>query len=336
MKKLLLFVAMLMCLSAHAQHTDQPTATLQVGEQTSIFYGKDAFKSAFAAAPDEGGVIILSSGVFETVSDINKSVSIYGAGFENDTISHDPLAVVPYTKITGGFNIVANSDGVAPANIYLEGLCINDDDFKIKKGSIEGLKIVKCSLRYVRVEDVIKNSFLRQCHIYAIKGNSKIAENLRVENCWIAYIDQFPSESTISVDHCIMSFIDFGSPAGPYNFSNCYFADRPTANGGVYYNCIINGDLPHTATGVNCWYRLSPEQIFGTNMEYQPHKTWKLLDPASYVGNDGTEVGLYGGNYPWNKIPSTPRITESKVDVRTSTDGHLKVTLKAEARPVTE
>jgi hypothetical protein len=56
----------------------------------------------------------------------------------------------------------------------------------------------------------------------------------------------------------------------------------------------------------------------------------------TYMGNDGTVVGLHGGTYGWDKIPSTPRIISSTIDSKTSADGKLKVNIKAVARPVTE
>jgi len=56
----------------------------------------------------------------------------------------------------------------------------------------------------------------------------------------------------------------------------------------------------------------------------------------TYVGNDNTVVGLHGGTYGWDKIPSTPRITSSTIAGKVDADGKLKVNITAVARPVTE
>lgn len=59
MKKLMTLLLAFMGLTANAQQTDQLTATLQAGDQTTVFYGIEAFKQAVEASP-EGGVITLS------------------------------------------------------------------------------------------------------------------------------------------------------------------------------------------------------------------------------------------------------------------------------------
>jgi hypothetical protein len=47
------------------------------------------------------------------------------------------------------------------------------------------------------------------------------------------------------------------------------------------------------------------------------------------MGNDGTEIGINGGNYPWNKLPHTPLVK----DLQLSIDGkQLKVEYSAETR----
>ena len=64
-------------------------------------------------------------------------------------------------------------------------------------------------------------------------------------------------------------------------------------------------------------------------------RRWEIANPDVFIGDDGTAVGPAGGDYPWDKIPSTPRIISSKIANKT-VGGKLHVTVKAEARPVTE
>ena len=101
MKKILLSIIALCCtMAAGAQQTDQISAILQVEDQTpQVFYGASALKSAIAAAPNSGGVITLSSGLFNAI-DITKDVKIFGAGFETDADND-----VALTNINGGFNV---------------------------------------------------------------------------------------------------------------------------------------------------------------------------------------------------------------------------------------
>ena len=84
-KNLLSMIALVCTMSAHAQLSDGVSATLQTGENTTIFYGFDAFKDAITAAPSNAvSVITLSPGTFNNPGEITKKVKIYGAGFEKD------------------------------------------------------------------------------------------------------------------------------------------------------------------------------------------------------------------------------------------------------------
>ena len=81
-KYLFLIIALCYAVVANAQGSDQYSAILQHSETTTFYTGSSAFKQAYAAAVD-GDVIILSEGVFEPVK-IEKSLKIYGAGFERN------------------------------------------------------------------------------------------------------------------------------------------------------------------------------------------------------------------------------------------------------------
>ena len=70
----------------------------------------------------------------------------------------------------------------------------------------------------------------------------------------------------------------------------------------------------------------------GEDGTYAEDKDFALKYPNRYMGNDGTQVGLHGGAYAWNKIPVLPRITECTIDTNDVANGKLKVSIKAEAQ----
>jgi hypothetical protein len=87
--------------------------------------------------------------------------------------------------------------------------------------------------------------------------------------------------------------------------------------------------------GENNWVGLDNASVWATEGEdgsYAETKDFALKDPSLYIGTDGTEVGLHGGAYPWNKIPSIPRITECTIDTENAANGTIKVSIKAEAQ----
>ena len=86
MKKIsFLFTVIIFILSGNraSAQTELQSATLQQGDKTSIYYGKDAFISAFNAVTGVTDVITLSSGTFNSPT-FNKACTVYGAGCETD------------------------------------------------------------------------------------------------------------------------------------------------------------------------------------------------------------------------------------------------------------
>lgn len=87
----------------------------------------------------------------------------------------------------------------------------------------------------------------------------------------------------------------------------------------------------------NNWAGKTSIGIFGEDVGngYDSKYSYKLKEgnASIYVGSDGKEVGIYGGDYPFSKIPSNPQILSKEIDVQTTTDGKLKVSVKIEAQP---
>ena len=60
---------------------------------------------------------------------------------------------------------------------------------------------------------------------------------------------------------------------------------------------------------------------------------FELTDTAAqtYLGNDGTQVGIYGGVLPYDENPLNPRITRCNVASKTTADGKLSVDIEVTA-----
>ena len=52
----------------------------------------------------------------------------------------------------------------------------------------------------------------------------------------------------------------------------------------------------------------------------------EALKNQNYIGNDGTVIGICGGNTPYTLVPSVPKVTESSLKVDTKKQ-ELNVTL---------
>ncbi len=350
MRKILLSAVMAtVALVSQAQSNDAPMATLQHGEQTLVFTGIDAFVNAYNAAADSADVIILSSGYFNAPNLIRKSISVYGAGMEDDPttgskateLSRD-LSFQPGDIIDDDGNKVTAA--VKVNGVHLEGLRINGsispysatDNSKIP---MEKLTIAKCKFGSLNYNDGLdmNNVTVRQCVITNMI-NKATYNNLLVSNSYVEKINFHRNSKNVQFDHCIIKSPSYYDN-GPYLCTNSILLYGPLPTGSTA-RCNILVGSNNLGTGIQTdsygnWLNLANAGVWAEDGEdgtYGETKSFDLKYPTKYIGTDNTQVGLHGGLYAWNKIPSTPRIVESTIDTRTSAEGKLNISIKVEAQ----
>lgn len=337
-----------MVLTASAQSTDKQMATLQHGDQTQVFYGEHAFMYAYNAAADSGDVITLSSGEFH-VPYFLKSVSVYGAGCEDDEVTgtkmtylNNSINLKPDDRVNGDGETIKAA--VSVNGVHLEGLNFNDI-YVVNNNDepLRNLEVVKCKFRSVDYNNVPSyDNVIRQCVI--TNGincdNNNTASNLLVSNSHLQYIsDHFSTSSSIKVLNCLIrNQTPYSSRSGAHNYTNCVLSGSYVSipSTGVVSHCILLDGASYSGPlGENNWTGLKNAGVWaaeGEDGNYAEDKDFALKYPDRYIGTDGTEVGLHGGAYPWNKIPSIPRITECTIDTENAANGTIKVSIKAEAQ----
>lgn len=337
-------MAAISLLAAKAQNNELPTATLQHGEQTMVFIGVDAFKNAYEAAADSGDVITLSSGQFDYPSYITKSLSVYGTGFEDDEATGTKATVI------GGSIYLKHADiNDSDGNVIKEGRKVNGCRFEgiaVDNINLESetndIIITKCKFNGLYGRVTTTNLTVKQCVGLDIAGNRtygyssySVFNNLYIVNSHVGDVSSYiDNESTIQVDHCIVT----GSLSQAVFCTNSILY-RSLNSGATAKNNIFVGLNSSVGNGVqdmnNNWTGVADAGIWAeedADGSYAEDKTFELKYPEKYVGTDGTQIGLHGGLYPWNKIPCTPRIVESNIDTKTSAEGKLKVSIKVEAQ----
>ena len=328
MKKILLSIIALCCTMAVAAQNEIMTAVLQHGSDVSVFTGANAFVNANAAAAD-GDVITLSAGAFN-VSDIKKSITVYGAGFEKDETTSTEV-----TKINGQLNLGLSGGGTL-ADVHLEGIYFNSH--VNTNVSLEGFVMEKCYVNGNVNVGENSNTMIRNCVITgAIAGGDKMANNCIIQNCYVGgAINTFNVSSSVKIDHCITcNFV------GPYFCTNSIFTyywvgayyDRAafaTTEGAVVHNCIFrNFDYNNQDKNdfQNC-YAVDINNIFSdaTNANYSAARTYEIQQPTTWIGTDGQEIGI---RYGWSKVPGTPVVKNLNATVAGT---ELNVVYEAEAR----
>lgn len=352
MKKLLLtFVALVCATVSYAQGS--LIATLSHDGQISAYYGASALKAALEAATD-GDVITLSSGQFNAV-DITKAVTLRGAGM---SVSTDSINPHESTILQGDYTINL-ADSLA-GRIVMEGLYMNGN--VTYSGVLKNAQFLKCrfpGFTYGSSGKITNTAFIHcrfadYCHIAAYS-------NAYFINCVVNRLRQRETSSNLELDNCFVHFItesipDFYSPTYCMNtyFKNCVLAyysrytndsDNCLPTSCTAYNCVGIGRDINIFTNIaynnntNTWVGANVESVFKTYKSYHSlsiisdSETFELTDEAKtkYLGTDGTQIGLYGGNLIYNEDPTTPQITKCNVAAKSTADGKLSVDIEVKA-----
>ena len=337
------FAIVLFCAGAGLAN-DKQTAILQHGEQASVYVGINALVEAYDAA-EAGDVITLSPGTFNP-TEIAKSIRIYGAGFEENATTGTSLTTLNNSIILG-------HAGDTLRDVHLEGLHISGAISCIADAPVCGLTINKCymdrdycDITFASdVENVtLSNLILTKARIY---GTTAVhATNLLIENSYIRTVYRFDLTSTVLIDHCII--IESHSVNDPepraFTFTNDLFIgldgywgarNNYVGNGCILKNCLYRPqeytylDYNIIVTKENL-YTAALEEIFAdaAGGDYTPERTFELQQPETWIGTDGTEIGIRGGK-GWSKVPAIPVVKNLQLQV----DGNiLNVIYEAEVR----
>ncbi len=328
MKKTLFIATLLFCAGA-VMANDQMTATLQHGNDVSVFYGSNALVEANNVAVD-GDVITLSEGTFNTIT-ITKSIAIYGAGFEADETTGTAVST-----INGAVGVGVSGETLS--GVQLEGLNINGN-LNIGAGNtdapLSNLVVTKVSTGQVYPQSSISLAHFDQC---ILRGGMDgptwntyvIADNVYLTNCFLSGRIGNMVSGNIVIDHCVLGdFNFFEIPASVLVTNTVMYYPTMWAYAMPSHVICRNCICPQTVTGENI-YQVELGNIFAdaADAAYSPTRTFELQQPETWVGTDGTEIGIRGGN-GWGKVPATPVVKNLQLEVKGAT---LNVTYDAEVR----
>lgn len=348
-----IYFALFATMSLHARSVLVATLYHTANDSTSVYYGIEAFKNAYNASTD-GDVITLSSGAF-TACSITKEITIRGAGMEADTINH----IAP-TILLGNF-IISSDTPRSDYGLTMEGIY---HDGSIALGHVYNSSniyhcrsphFIKCRFNDLETSSSYYNA--RYCYAFLIdasftqcriKGEIVIYGNASFYNC---IVNALGSTSTTS-------------NTANYEFINCVVVGSFASvhvNNSIFYNCALNGSNPLDATNVahhcvgrysgstentNLFSNLSAamretnhsftsaEAIFktfpGGSNNVTDQETFELQDSikTKYLGDDGTQVGIYGGPVPFSPKTTLPVVSRFKVASKSDESGKLKVEMQ--------
>lgn len=323
MKKLFLsLVALIATTMSFAQST--LVATLSHGSNITMYYGTYALRDAYNAAVS-GDIINLSGGSFQAV-DIKKAVTLRGVGIDNA----NP------TYIMSNFTIEIPSDD---ANRFsMEGIqCAN---YITMNGSFTNAYFLKCQIQRVTCQGSVKNTLFANCKVVNSYFDVDGTCTVQIINSLVSHFQVRDNAAATVVNSIIIPMNNFEAHSIKNSqlincivFNNSRSYGKGLASTTTATNCVSLGleqtlacPLTNPSTCQNCSQAKMDEVLVDlTNYE--------LTDVAKtkYLGNDGTEVGLYGGIMPYTSTPSYPQITKMKVANKTTADGKLSVEIEVSA-----
>ena len=323
-----LFVLLLVVVGSKNALAQTQVATLQHGDDVSVYYGTNAFVEAHTAA-ETGDIITLSSGTF-VPCDITKAITLRGAGCAVDTVANTNPTIF-------GGNIELN---VADTVNFL---------------TIEGILFTN-QVNY----KTLCNPKFNRCNFTKISSvsSSYWMHNAEFVNCIINTFQFNDASNTVLINSVVWQ------PSGTSGSNNVVFYNsiiKSTINTfnalSVYNSIVINSNynianssctfincigIHLSATGTNtgpfghgyssgCTTYTSYEEVFESfTGDFSLDEQFILKDEIAtgFLGSDGTQVGIYGGTLPYSHRPPYMILKRCNVANKSTIDGKLSVDIE--------
>ena len=316
-----LFVLLLSVVGTKNTFAQNQVAILQHNDTLSAFYGPEALSAAHEASSD-GDIITLSSGNFNGCT-LSKAVTIHGAGCVDDPESH----LAP-TRIPGTLYI-SKSDGTMPLTI--EGVWFGT----IYRYGARNVRFIRCNINNTSNSSNNSDFYFVNCIIkdFSFYGNGMLIQNSVVRFTHYNQNDQNNMNIINNSVVCLNNDLNIGNTRG----YNCILATASNngATNSTFYNCveiqtgdtnIFEGQLNESNMQVTSYDEVF--ETFAGTVEYNENYQLKSDFASSFLGNDGTEVGIHGGLLPYNTRPSYMYIRTTNVAGQTTEDDKLSVEIE--------
>lgn len=322
-----LFVLLLSVAGTKNALAQNQVATLQHEGEISVFFGENALANAHEAAAN-GDTITLSSGNFNGCT-LSKAVTIHGAGCVEDTVAgFEP------TIITNGVTLEVSNDTIV---FVMEGIRFNSTISTGWYYVCNNVVFIKCNINSFGYSGYGAYNNLQFINCI-IKGLGFKGASATIVNS-VMHLTEYNQTNQNAINTVLNSVLVCNDYIHLNNstITNSIIA---TAQGNsvtntTFHNCIgiqtidsslFVGQLNTTNMTVDNY-----DDVFETftgEVTYENSYQLKEEISNSFLGNDGTEVGIYGGMRPYNPRPPYMIIKTINVAGRTTEDDKLNVEIE--------
>ena len=336
MKKIILFAFALMLLAT--TFAQQQLAVLNHNNDITVFYGANALVDAHSSA-EKGDIITLSSGVFNATN-ITKAITIRGAGAWADT--------------TGGATMIRNNFSI---NIS------EDNTYHLTMEGIYFYNNVYCDLAYNPQFIKCHFQWIGQAGCSSHMHNASFVNCILSH--WNSEYDSNYCSNDRAIGTQFVNSVVMGCNVYTTNdvYINCVLRQNPqNTTSRMFQNCVLyfdynNANTPsnNSTTSFNCLYvQMNANDSTTTDELFAPladHELWNIRGMSNvfktfngstegenfellnsiannYLGNDGTQIGIYGGAMPFDPKVTSPLIKRINVANRSNANGKLSVEIE--------
>ena len=316
MKKKLFLMACLAVVGILRVKAQQSIIALHHEGNVTIYAGAKTQEAMDASV--KGDTLYLSEGTFSGFN-VTHGIVVLGSGEK--------------TVVSGNITITGNEEKKDLGGYVFSGMNLLYDI--IVNDSVNGLRISQCQMRNFEVIDDAKtnldNAEIVMCYIRGglIAGGSEESLTVVSSKIWTVRWGG-NTDGAITFNHCNVYYAQDDET----------FSESDTRN--IYSNCIIFQALGSTVMNSiikqvyskysnNRGLKGNIENTFVNNISFDDKMNCSLTDDslhkAGYFGNDGTVVGITGGDIPYTLELAAPHVVDHKVDVD-NVNRKMTVTLK--------
>lgn len=325
MTKQLFLTVCLLIVSMAASAVTINKALLQHNGEVTLFDGND-MQAAVNAAVD-GDTIYLTLGTFKPFT-INKKITVRGTGTKSIIDGSVNISISGTPNLTSNLLEALKVSGDVTLNNSVSNLmfhkCLITGTVKLNGGVTEGT-IKECQIGNISFGASIDNLYVDRCYITStftlsstikgmtvvntklceVKANSGATNNTTFVNCniYALYTANFAGAIINSI---------IQSPANQTAHYNSY-----TLNSTVLINSVINKYAWNSSNYFSIGTSSVTDNCYFVNSQNYVSSYCNSNPDNSYTGTDGTIVGIYGGDTPYEGLlpPSVPKVTSSDLDL---------------------
>lgn len=285
MKKFLLLAVCFIMMGISASAITINKAMLVHNGNVTLFDG-DQVQDAVNASAD-GDVIYLTLGTFKPFN-ITKRITVRGVGETSIIDGNVDISISGSPKLTSPVMEALAVSGTVTVKSQVDDMIIR----KCKIGNfsigaqVDGAVLDRCYItNSLTLSQYIKGMTVVNTKLRSIEANYGATQNTTFVNCNILYLDCNNFSATV-INSIISSY------SGHTIYSS------------VLLNSSIGLGVGSSSVTQNCYPGLSMNS-----------STCESTPQSSYVGTDGTIIGIKGGETPYTLEPNVPKVTDSNLQL---------------------